>query len=82
MIGYQIPTTASVHLSIYTMLGREVVTLVNSMQKAGYHHLEWNGRDSRGTMMPNGWYVYRLNVDEHGLVRRIRKQVPSVEPIS
>ena len=73
MIGYQLPATASVHLSIYSMLGSKIATLVSGVQRAGYHHLEWNGRSSRGKMMPNGWYLYHLDVDGHGLVRRIHK---------
>jgi hypothetical protein len=60
-IQYQLPEAATVKLEIFNALGQKVRTLVNSEQQpAGYYHLEWNGRDETGYVLPSGVYFYHL----------------------
>jgi hypothetical protein len=54
-IGYTLPEAASVRLSVFDVLGREVAVLVEGAQPAGRHAVTW----SAGAL-PSGLYVYRL----------------------
>jgi parallel beta-helix repeat protein len=48
-IRYALPSSAHVRLTIYDMLGREVETLINEEQSAGWKEVEWNaGAQSSG----------------------------------
>ena len=59
-IRYGLSEEVSVTLKIYNMLGQEVATLVNSHQTAGYHSIEWDGRNAAGQKAVSGIYIYRL----------------------
>jgi flagellar hook assembly protein FlgD len=48
-----------VTLTIYDILGREVITLVNEEQNYGYKKLEWGGKDQSGNLVAPGIYFYR-----------------------
>jgi len=56
-ISYQLPTQSHVTLKIFNVLGREIATLVNAEQAAGYKSVTWNA-----TNIPSGMYFYRLSV--------------------
>jgi len=71
MIAYQLPGAAVVRLVIYNALGRCVNTLVDGVQEAGYHRVEWSGCDGEGVPVPAGWYIYRLEVGYRGVTRRL-----------
>jgi hypothetical protein len=59
-IQYQLPLPGHVRLSIYTVLGQEIRTLVDRSQPAAYHTVVWDGRDNTGNPMPSGVYFYRI----------------------
>ena len=50
-IGYQLPESGQVHLSVYNLLGQEVRTLVSGTLEAGYYTLDWDGRDDFGRQL-------------------------------
>ena len=54
-IQYQLPGVMNVSLKIYDGVGREVETLAEGMQEAGYHQHTWNA-----SSMASGMYLYRL----------------------
>ncbi|MBA7479924.1 hypothetical protein ES707_15365 [subsurface metagenome] len=60
VIQYNLPHASDVHLTVYNLLGQEVVRLVNSHQGPGSYTHTWNGRDARGSMVTSGVYFYRL----------------------
>lgn len=64
-ISYTIPKESHVGLTVYDMLGREVTTLVNKLQTAGEHVVQFNG-----TALPSGVYIYTLQA---GDLRESRK---------
>ena len=47
-IDYGLPEVSNVKLVIYDILGREVTTLVNGFQDAGYKSITWHGTDTFG----------------------------------
>jgi len=73
MINYNLPYDAFVLMTIYSILGEEIRTLVSGSMIAGYHAIEWNGRDNSQQILPTGLYIYQLVVD--GAVVNTRKMV-------
>jgi hypothetical protein len=66
-----IPRTAQVTVSIYDVLGRQITTLMNGQQGAGYYTMEWDGRDARGLNAPTGIYFIRMLSDEFNQSQKI-----------
>ncbi len=60
VIQYQLPTVADVNLTVYTITGQKVRTLVNTRQIAGEHRLTWDARNDGGFRVGSGVYIYRL----------------------
>ncbi|MBI4811808.1 MAG: hypothetical protein HY800_10280, partial [Ignavibacteriales bacterium] len=56
VISYQLPVESSVRLRIYDILGREVQTLVDGIQDAGFKSMVWNASDLSSSI-----YFYRLD---------------------
>ncbi len=59
-IDYQLVKDNSVAIQVYNILGQEVKTLVNQLQKAGYYTIEWDGTNNCGTTVSSGVYFLRL----------------------
>lgn len=59
-IRYQLPESAQVRLSVYTLNGALVRVLENGIQNAGEHQSIWNGENSQGNAVASGVYIYRL----------------------
>ncbi len=63
VIPFDLPEKAHVTLMVYDITGREVVTLVDGEQTAGYRTVQWNGKDRTGMPVPNGVYIYTLKAN-------------------
>jgi photosystem II stability/assembly factor-like uncharacterized protein len=59
-IQFALPVNATVSLKIYNLLGQEVATLVDESRQAGYHEMQWNGRNQYGSQVATGVYFYRI----------------------
>jgi len=66
-INYQISTAVLTNalatettLTIFNILGAQVLTLVNEEQGPGFYSVVWNGKDSEGLQVPSGVYIYQL----------------------
>jgi hypothetical protein len=66
VIGWQLAVGNEVELSIYNILGQKVTTLVSGKMAAGYHEIEFNGRN-----LSSGVYLYRIEVGEWSDVRKM-----------
>lgn len=60
IIEYDVPQQAHITLTVYNLLGQEVVRLVDGVKSPGRYIIRWNGRNSRGTSIASGVYLYRL----------------------
>lgn len=60
IISYQLPEAGRVSLKIYSILGRQVRTLVDGEKPAGFHQARWDGRNDAGQKMESGIYLYKL----------------------
>jgi parallel beta-helix repeat protein len=69
-IEYTIPRISDVNISVYTILGARVKTLLNKRQNAGRYTITWDGRDERGNKLPSSLYFLRL---EAGVDNETRK---------
>ena len=58
-------------LSIYNLTGQLVRVLQLEAQQAGEHRLSWDGRDDYGREVASGVYIYRLDVGEWAVHRRM-----------
>ncbi len=57
-IEFRLPVTSDVTLKIYNILGQEVVTLTEGITKAGFHKMNWNGRNKNNQTVASGIYLY------------------------
>ncbi len=55
-----VPKAALVELVVYNILGQRVRTLVNEIRPAGYHTIEWDGKNDQGNNIPSGVYFIRM----------------------
>ncbi len=65
-ISYSIPNKSNVVLKIYDILGNEVATLVNGVQNAGGHSVNFNAEN-----LSSGTYIYRLSTENHIAARKL-----------
>ncbi len=54
-ISYGLPSDVHVHLVVYDLLGREIATLINEAQTAGYKHFDFSA-----SKLSSGVYMYKL----------------------
>jgi hypothetical protein len=59
MISYEIGQSEMVRLSIYNVLGQEVMVLVNDVQQAGVHNVQFQAGS-----LASGIYMYRLEAGD------------------
>ncbi|MCX5752052.1 MAG: T9SS type A sorting domain-containing protein, partial [Candidatus Krumholzibacteria bacterium] len=62
-IDYAISRDSHVNLSVYSIDGRLIRTLVNEYQKGNRHNVQWDGKDDRGTAVASGIYFCRIKTE-------------------
>jgi hypothetical protein len=65
-IRYQIPDLSHVTLKVFDLLGREIVTLLDDVQEAGYKSVEFDA-----SAIANGVYFYRLEAKNFISTRKL-----------
>lgn len=65
-ISYTLKENASVRLTVYDRLGREVKVLVDENQGAGTHTVEFNASN-----LPSGIYFYRIKANDKTEVKKM-----------
>ena len=74
VISFLIPfrlANEATRLSIYNLTGQLVRVLQLETLQAGEHTLSWDGRDDYGREVASGVYIYRLDVGEWAVHRRM-----------
>jgi hypothetical protein len=69
-ITYQLEIEDHVKLTIYDVLGREIITLVDKVQKSGEHSVNWNGKNSSGEEVNSGIYIYKLTFQNKSITKK------------
>lgn len=64
-IAYQLPHTAHVTLTVYTLMGQHVKTLHTGLQHPGKHQINWNTDNETGKQVAAGNYLIRLEAGSY-----------------
>ena len=70
-IRFGLPQEANVTVNVYSVTGEKVKTLVNGSYPAGYHTVQWDGRNETGVKTAAGVYVYELKAGGKRLVKKM-----------
>jgi len=70
-ITFGISGIKDVRLAVYNPLGQEVRILFLGRKNAGVHSVEWDGCDARGSRVPSGVYIYRLEAGDKIFFRKM-----------
>jgi len=73
-IDYALPLDSKVNIVIYDMLGREIKSLVQEQQKAGYYTVQFNASN-----FASGTYFYRMITDANGINNIITKKLSIIK---
>jgi hypothetical protein len=71
IISFSLPAASTVELTVYNVLGRRVVTLVQGDYPAGSHQVTWNGTDAGGRPVSSGVYLSRLSAGTAAMTRKM-----------
>ncbi|MBN1155058.1 T9SS type A sorting domain-containing protein [candidate division KSB1 bacterium] len=71
MIRYHLMDQASVTLTIYNSLGQIVRTLVDEVQPAGSHSVQWDATEASVNRVSSGHYYYELKVNDRTVSKRM-----------
>ena len=64
-LRYDLPENGHVNITIYDMLGREVKTLINQTQDAGFKSVIWDATNDYGKPVSAGIYLYQIQAGEY-----------------
>ena len=64
-LRYDLPENGHVNITIYDMLGREVKTLINQTQDAGYRSIIWDATNDYGKPVSAGIYLYQIQAGKY-----------------
>ena len=68
---YSLSKTENIYLAIYDLLGREIFTIHNGLQRAGNHNVQWTGVNNTGSFVPSGIYFCRLTSESDVLTKKM-----------
>jgi immune inhibitor A len=70
-ISFQLLSDADISVDIYDINGRLINNLAEANFAAGYHKIDWNGRDRFGRELSTGVYFHRITVDNQSVSRKM-----------
>jgi len=70
-LRFDLDYRSKVNVSVYNILGNEVITLQNGELNAGRHSLQWNASNSYGQRVPSGLYLYKVVSDNRVLTGKM-----------
>lgn len=70
-ITYSIPERSNVSLTVYNVLRKEIVKLVDENMSGGTYNTTWDGKDSFGAIVPSGIYFYSIQTNNYTQTRKM-----------
>ena len=74
-IRFETPEISRVKLTVFNLLGQQVVTLTDRQLAAGEHTIKWNGQNEAGETVSSGIYFYRMDAQPVGAEGQAFRQV-------
>lgn len=65
--SFKLSEKAKVKMTVYDMVGREVIKLADRLFEAGDYSISWNGRDKNGLVLPSGIYYCSFSAGRYRL---------------
>ncbi len=62
-IKFALPEVSIVTVEVYNLLGQKVKTMINEERPAGYHIIEWDGRNKYDQSVGSGVYLFRISAE-------------------
>ena len=70
-IKYFLERDALVKVTVYDIMGKNIIRLVNNFQNSGYHSLEWDAINFKGEDVSAGVYICVLETETHQNVQKM-----------
>ncbi|MHB9030894.1 MAG: FlgD immunoglobulin-like domain containing protein [Candidatus Latescibacterota bacterium] len=70
-ISFTLPKPGLANLSVFSITGQKIRTLLSRPMSAGAHSVVWDGRDENGKAVSSGIYIARLRAGKHTANRRM-----------
>jgi|GEM_PF-5454963 len=70
-IEFDLPRTSEVQVEVFSILGTKVRTLKEGQLRAGYHRVEWDGKNDAGQDVASGLYLLRMTTQEFEQSRKM-----------
>jgi flagellar hook assembly protein FlgD len=59
-ISFDLTENSVTEVSVWNLLGQKITTLYTGDLNAGHHTVKFDGKDSNGSILPSGVYIYRV----------------------
>ena len=70
-LRFDLDYTSNVSVTVFNILGNEVITLQNGQLNPGTHSLQWNALNRHGQRVPSGLYLYKVVSDARVLTGKM-----------
>jgi immune inhibitor A len=71
VIPFSVHREVRIQLSIFSVEGRRLRTLIDETSPAGFRQIEWDGKDEHGDPVSSGIYLYRLEAGKQVLTKKM-----------
>jgi hypothetical protein len=72
LIRFSVPFATHVNITVFDIAGREINRLLEDDLDAGYYLTAWDAKNSRGTQVSSGVYLYKVS---SGRMKEVRKMI-------
>lgn len=70
-IDFSVAGESPVKISIYSILGQHMKTLMDQRCSPGKHSVSWDGRDEKGAVVSGGVYLYQMQYGSLSMTRKM-----------
>ena len=70
-IRFGLPESNHVVIKVFNSLGQEVRTLADRPYEPGNHSVRWDGKDTNGTPVSSGVYLYQIEAGTFSQVKQM-----------
>lgn len=71
IISYLLKEDSEVEISIHSILGKKITTLVDDRQFTGLYNIEWNGVNNQNEPVGSGIYFYSLQSNDQIIMKKM-----------